>query len=516
MKMNSNRINWLSSVIALTVTLLTFLTSTGYAQKFNSTTPSQRPAASAQSVKPAGAAAQSPAAQSQTSAKKYTFKSARAAGSMDKVTYQQDIQGQLMVPSSENSDKNAQGPGAPEKVTIKTPNGGAVEMDAYPVKAVTKLSYNEKNIESSADGNSFTIQAIRNYKEVNVQRTVNGAESNLALPAGKMTLNVEFDDANCTFFHKQYCMTQDELDVLEVMAPSTIMECLLPTTPVAIGDTWTISEEALTSMLQLDLLNQAQVEQVLTDVKGSTAIIDAQGIAQGEVDGVKATISFKLKYYYSFKSNRIIWAGMVTNEERRSGPITPDLKIETRVSMTITPITTADDATLAAEKWVDPTDELLLIYFTSEDGTWTLFHNRFWCIFKNEPNQVIFRFMYHGQYIAQCVINKTNNPESVKNMTLEGFKQQVWDAINDEKVKTRSIVATNEEVSPANVNVFQVIAEDTSDNSQWSYYMLKGSKPSEQLVFMFMLDKTNAEIIEDSDMEMVGTLEFKTPAAANK
>lgn len=462
----------------------------------------------AQQAAPAQAQQAAPA-KTASAGQKYVLKSGRTAGALDKVVYQQDIQGKLMIPSAENSDKLPAGAEKPEKTTVKTANGTTVEMDVYPVKALTKLQYNEKTIQTKKEDNSFSIQAIRNYQSIAVQRTVNGESNTISIPAEKMTLNVDAEGASVIFFHKKYCMNQDELDALEVMAPSLVLETLLPTQPVAIGDTWSISEDSLGALLQLDLLTQAQVEQVLTDVKGTTAIIDAQGLATGETDGVKTIVNFKLKYYYSLKTNRIIWAGMVTNEERRSGPITPDLAIETRVQMTITPSTAASDAKLAAEQWTDPTDELLLIHYTSLDGAWTMFHDRRWCIFKNEPNQVIFRFMYQGEYIAQCVINKTNNPESTKGMTLADFKKEVEEAVMEENEKTRSILAANEEMSPSNVNVFQVIASDSADGSQWGYYMLKGAKPSQQLVFMFMLDGTNAEAVGETDMQMIGTLEFK-------
>ena len=457
-------------------------------------------ATAGQQVKPAQAA---------SSGQKYVLKSGRTAGSMDKVSYQQDIQGKLMIPSAENSDKLPAGAEKPEKTTIKVANGQSVEMDVYPVKALTKLQYNEKTIKNGQEDNTFNIQAIRNYQNIVVERTVNGEKNTISIPNEKMTLNVDAEGASVIFFHKKYCMNQDELDALEVMAPSLILETLLPTQPVAVGDTWSISEDSLGALLQLDLLTQAQVEQVLTDVKGTTAIIDVQGLATGEVDGVTTIVNFKLKYYFSLKTNRIIWAGMVTNEERRSGPITPDLAIETRVQMTITPATSADDAQLAVEPWTEPTDELLLIHYVSLDGTWTMFHDRRWCIFKNESNQVIFRFMHHGEYVAQCVINKTNNPEATKSMTLDEFKKEVEEAVMEENEKTRKIIAANEEMSPSNVNVFQVVAADSADGSQWGYYMLKGAKASQQLVFMFMLDGTNAEAVGETDMQMIGTLEFK-------
>ncbi len=448
-------------------------------------------------------------AQTAASGQKYVLKSGRTAGSMDKISYQQDIQGKLMVPSAENSDKLPAGSKKPKKEAIKAANGTTVEMDVYPVKALTKLQYNEKTIKTGEEDNTFSIQAIRNYQTISVERSVDGETNTISIPAEKKMLNVDAEGASVIFFHKTYCMNQDELDALEVMAPSLTLETLLPTQPVAIGETWSIDEESLGALLQLDLLSQAQVEQVLTDVKGSTAIIDAQGLATGETDGVKTIINFKLKYYYSLKTNRIIWAGMVTNEERRSGPITPDLAIETRVQLTITPATAADDAKLAAEQWTEPTDELLLIHFTSLDGTWTMFHDRRWCIFRNEPNQVIFRFMHEGEYIAQCVINKTNNPEVTKNMTLEGFKKEVEEAVMEENEKTRKIVAYNEEMSPSKINVFQVVAADTSDGTQWEYYMLKGAKTSQQLIFMFTLDGTNTEVVGETDLQMIGTLEYK-------
>ena len=498
-------------VIAISAAILMLSSDSAFAQIARPLIPQaipKTPAARPMAATPQAAPAPAPATTA-SAGQKYVLKSGRKAGSMDKVVYQQDIQGKLMIPSAENSDKLPAGAEKPQKTTVKTTSGTTVEMDVYPVKAQTKLQYNEKTVKCGQEDNTFSIQALRNYQTVSVQRTVNGENDTISLPEEKMTLGVAVEGANVIFFHKKYCMNQDELDALEVMAPSLALETLLPTEPVAVGDTWSITEDSLGALLQLDLLTQAQVEQVLTDVKGTTAIIDAQGLASGEIDGVKTIINFKLKYYFSLKTNRVIWAGMVTNEERRSGPITPDLAIETRVQMTITPAGPADDAKLAAEQWVDPTDELLLIHYTSLDGTWTMFHDRNWCIFKNEPNQVIFRFMYEGEYIAQCVINKTNNPELMKNMTLAEFKKQVEEAVMEENEKTRSIVAANEEVSPSNVTIFQVVASDSSDGSQWGYYMLKGPKATQQLVFMFMFDGANAEAVGETDMQMIGTLEFK-------
>ena len=94
-------------------------------------------------------------------------------------------------------------------------------------------------------------------------------------------------------------------------------------------------------------------------------------------------------------------------------------------------------------------------------------------------------------------------------MTLAEFRKEVEEAVMEDNETTRSIIASNEEVSPSNVNVFQVVAADSADGSQWGYYMLKGSKATQQLVFMFMLDGTKAEAVGETDMQMIGTLEFK-------
>ena len=97
----------------------------------------------------------------------------------------------------------------------------------------------------------------------------------------------------------------------------------------------------------------------------------------------------------------------------------------------------------------------------------------------------------------------------MKDMTLAEFRKEVEEAVMEENEKTRSIIAANEEMSPSNVKVFQVVAADSSDGSQWGYYMLKGPKASQQLVFMFMLEGENAENVGETDMQMIGTLEFK-------
>lgn len=449
-------------------------------------------------------------AQTASAGQKIALKTSRKAGSMDKIVYQQDILGKLMIPSSENSDKLPAGAKKPEKTTVKTANGSSVEMDVYPVKALTKFQYTEKTVFNGQENNTFSIKAIRNYQAISVERTVDNETNKIELPDEKKTLNVDVKGAKVTFFHKQYCMTQDELDALEVIAPSLTLETLLPAQPVAIGEKWSVSDDALGTIFQLDSMKQVQVVSTLSEIDAKrNAMIDVQGLVMGEIDGVQAVINFKLRYRFNLIINRITWAGMVTKEERRSGPITPDLAIETRVNMTIMPAAPAEDAKLAAEQWTEPTEELLLMHYTSLDGTWTMFHDRRWCIFKNEPDQVIFRFMHQGEYIAQCVINKTNNPDSTKDMTLEKFKKEVEDAVMEENEKTRKIVAVNEEMSPSNVNVFQVVATDSADGAQWGYYMLKGAKASQQLVFMFMLDGNKAEAIGETDMQMIGTLEFK-------
>lgn len=419
------------------------------------------------------------------SGQKYSLKTSRAVGAIDKVSYQLDIQGNLMIPSEKEKGK----------------------MDKFPVKATTKLAYTEKTNSYSAKEGGFQLEALRNYQTVKTERTVDTETDSITLPPEKRILEVDVNGASSTIFHKQFCMNQSELDVLEVMASSLMLDSLLPKTPVGVEDEWSIPEESLAALLQLDSLTQAQVAQRFTELKGTTAVIDAQGLAEGMSDGVKTVINFKLKYYFSMKARRIIWVGMVTNEQRQSGPVTPGLAIESRVSMTVTP--GAADADLTAEKWVKPSPELLLVHFTSSDGSWSMFHNRGWHIIQDTENQTVFRFMHLGNYIAQCVINKPNNPNATRAMTLAQFKAEVEGAVKEESAATRAVVSANEEASPAGIQIYQVIAEDSKDGSQWAYYMLKGTK-NEQLVFMFMLDKKNAENIGVTDMEMVGTLTFNS------
>ncbi len=420
---------------------------------------------------------------SASNGQKYLLKSSRTADSMDKIAYQIDIQGNLSIPSEKEKGK----------------------MEKFPVKAATKLAYTERTISCTKENKTFTVESIRNYQQVKTDRTVNDEMTTLTLQPQKNILEVASNGADCIIFHKEYSMLQNELDTLEVMADSNCLDSLLPEEAVAVDDEWSIPEEALAALLQLDALNQAQVAQILTEIKGTTAIIDAQGWAEGMADGVKTVLSFKLKYYFSMKARRIIWVGMVTNEERQPGPISPSLAVESRVSMTIAP--GASNAALTAEKWVEPTEELMLIHYISPDGTWSMFHNRGWHAVQETENQTVFRYLYEGSYIAQCVINKPINPQQTKNMTLAAFTKEVETAIKQENSDTRSVVSSNEETSPTGVMTYQIIAEDKNDGSQWVYYMLKGAK-DEQLVFMFMLDKANAEKIGITDMQMVGTLSF--------
>ena len=258
--------------------------SIGQAGRANQASPS---AATGQAGQTSPAAATGP---------KYTIKSARTPNTIDKIAYQLDIQGSLILPDEKDKTK----------------------QNKYPVKAVTKQAYTEKNVEYSEKEGAITAKAVRNYQQSVTERTVDDEKEAMTLSPKKNILQVFVNPAGLFFYSKDYAMVREDLNNLEAMAPSLTLDSLLPEDPVAVNDEWSISEQSLRLLLQMDSISQAQVAQILSDVKSNTAIIDAQGWVEGTSEGVRTVISFKLKYYFSLKSQRIIWAGMLTNEKRES------------------------------------------------------------------------------------------------------------------------------------------------------------------------------------------------------
>lgn len=446
----------------------------GFTAAYGQQSPSATPAVSGQPVAATGQTGQ-----------KYTLKSARTANTIDKIAYQLDIRGNLIIPDEKDSSK----------------------QNKLPVTAVTKQAYNEKNIEFSVKDEAISAKSVRNYQQSVMERTIDGEKDSMTLSPKKNILQVFVNPAGLFFYSKDYAMVREDLNNLEAMVPSLTLDSLLPDKPVAINDEWGITEHSLKLLLQMDSISQAQVAQILSDVKSNTGIIDAQGWVEGLSEGVRTVISFKLKYYFSLRSQRIVWAGMLTNEKRESGPISPQLEMESRIQMTIQP--NVQDPQLAQTEWLAPTEEKMLLMYAGPGNQWSLYHDRRWHVVQETDANVSMRFLAGDQYVAQCFISKTHNPETTFNMTLAGFQAEVLRTIAAEKAESkRKIVSAAEEASPAGLKAYQIVVASEQEKARWVYYMMTGKKAGDQLVFVFMVEEPNLELVGDTDMAMIGTLKF--------
>ena len=208
---------------------------------------------------------------------------------------------------------------------------------SLPMSVVANLAYDERLLPGGTS--AARVRAVRYYDTANVAIKMATGGQKPSLRADRRLIVASSDKAAVELVSPAGPLSRDELDLIELPGSSLLIDQLLPTGPVAIGDTWTHSADLLAGLLGLDATSDVEVTSRLEQVADGLAKVVLTGSLRGAATGVGTQIELKAKYNFDLQSKRINYFALLVKEKRSVGHVGPGLDVVAKLLVKVTPIT---------------------------------------------------------------------------------------------------------------------------------------------------------------------------------
>lgn len=385
-----------------------------------------------------------------------------------------------------------------------------------PMTVGAKLIYEERIIQLRSDEKG-TSRSVRFYPGAKALVEIEKGNQKPVLSEGHRLIAVEAAGAATTLICPHEPLSREELDLIDVAGNTLLLDELLPSKPVAPGDTWKHSDDLLAALLRLDAVSLGDAQSMLAEVDAKTgeAKITLAGTVHGAVGGVATEIELKAKYTFNLKARQITLFALLVKEKRSIGHVSPGLDVVAKQIVKIRPLATSDhldDAAVAAAKRATG-DAAERLAFESPLNRFRMEHDRRWFVTGDEKRLTVFRLVDRGELMAQCNIASIDPVPAGETFALADFQRDI------EKTLGKSFgqfVSAKEQTDPQGRRVYRVVANGAASDLpiQWIYYMYT-TQEGRRLSVAFTLEQPLVERFGASDVQFLKSLEVLTPQTAS-
>ncbi|MGD9128071.1 MAG: hypothetical protein PVH19_11900 [Planctomycetia bacterium] len=430
-------------------------------------------------------------------AKAYTLESTRSRGEVDRVEVSMDVKGNLRFTDKE-------------------------DVDTVPMELSGKVVYYERTVALSKEPKGHS-RALRFYKSLETDLKIGKTEQKPTLRPERSLIGVQIDGMERTLFSPEGELTREELELIETMVDSLILDRLLPDKAVSLGDTWEVPEETAATMTGLDRIRDGRIVCKLTEIDDDRALIDMNGELDGASRGVGNTIRLKARFRFNRHLNRIDWLGMVFEEVSEIGPVEAGGKAIAKLQVNISPRGQVAKAKLpetVREKLSDDAlseltlyaiDSLTRLSFVPKNGHWRMVHDRRWYEYGNEKSLGVLRFMDRGDLIAQCNVATLETLALEDLPTLEKFQKEIKEAMGE---RFGQFAAAKQWASDQDYRIYRVVVQGVVGKGtpaelpvQWHYYLV-ADRHGRQVGLTFTVEAALVERFGDQAQKLVDAVRF--------
>ena len=416
--------------------------------------------------------------------------------------------------------RSARGAGDTDRIVALLEVGGEVKevadgkVQGMKMSVECNFSYDERTLEvptSSAD----RLRSVRYYDKLDAVIKVEDDVLKPVLRPQRRLIGVEIDSLKTTLFSPHGTLIRDELDLIDVLANSLLLDRLLPEKPVAVGEAWKHPKELIVALLGLDAAAESDVHSVLKEVTDTVARMELSGRVEGALGGVSTEIELKAKYRFDLKHKRVDWLGLLVKEQRSIGHVKRGLETVARFQVRISPKADSPHLTDAALEGLPlkPTAGLSQLHHASTEGGWQVTHDRSWHVIGAHHDLTIMRRIDRGALIAQCNVSALPKTAPDKQITLTKFQKDVQKALGK---SFREFVEAGQSANDANYRVYRVLArgEVSQLPIQWNYYLV-ADRHGHQVAVAFTIEHELVEQFGKAGEEMIRSFRFLDPKLAS-
>ena len=409
-------------------------------------------------------------------------------------------------------------PGQTDRVTVLMEVGGEFKEGAEGksqrtrMSGVASLMYDEKTLVADRD----RLRSVRYYEKAQSSAKFKDGSHNPSLAEPRRLVGVAVDPTAVSLFALREPMTRDELEVIDILGNSLLLDRLLPEGPVAIGEAWKPADNVAAALLGLDSVTRNELQCVLKEVTNTVARVELSGSVEGPVNDTKTRIELKGKYRFDLRTKRIDWLAMLTKEDRGISRVAVGFDIAVRFQMTIVPQSTPPelaDEQLAGLK-VEPTPDLAELRCESPQGGWQITHDRQWYLNSNDRENGMLKLVRQGAVVCQCNIASLPQREPDKLVSLEEYQDEVRRALGD---NFGQFVEAKQSIDSAKHRVLRVVVNGVVRGKSadlpicWVYYHV-ADEEGRQVALTFTIEQELLERFAEADRAIVGSLQLVKPA----
>ena len=399
----------------------------------------------------------------------YTLVSGRAAGAVDRVEVVMEVGGDV-------------------KELVKE------KVQPLKMSVVCNLGYDEKTLQVPTAA-SAALRTIRFYDQVSAVVKVADDGIKPELRPGRRLIGVQAELPTVTLFSPEGTLTRDELELIDILGNSALLDRLLPEKPVAVGDSWSQSEKLLVALLGVDAVSKTDVKSVLTDVTDTEARMELAGQVEGALGGVSTEIQLKAKYRFNRKTRRVDWLGLLVKENRDIGHVQRGVDAVARLQVKISPKAQSDHFSPSALKdlALTPTPESTQLTYESAEGGWRFAHDRCWHVTADQRDLAVLRMIDRGELVAQCNVAPLPKLSPGSQTSLAEFQDDVQKALGK---AFGEFIEAAQSGSDANYQVYRVVVGGKVSELpiRWNYYLVTDEQ-GRRVVFAFTVESESARTV---------------------
>ncbi|HEX2473907.1 MAG TPA: hypothetical protein VHK01_04145, partial [Lacipirellulaceae bacterium] len=312
-----------------------------------------------------------------------------------------------------------------------------------PMNATARLRYAERNFPGRNPGRSgISLLAVRYYELA--EATINVDEKAVAprLAEDRRLIVVASATPRPILYSPKGPLKREELDLVDVLASSSVIDQLLPGKAVADGDSWPAEPAAVAALLTLDSIAVCEVQSVLEEFNANFAKVRVAGVVHGTAEGAATEQEIRGVYLFDRNLRRITRLNLALREKRSIGGATPGLDAVAKLQIKLEPIKSCPQLDDSNIKTLAPPEGGILLDLAYDAPTlgFQLRHDRQWFITSEEREAVTLRRVDGNDVVAQCTLVSLPPKSAGRQTTLEQFQKDVLYSLGKnvgELVRTR-------------------------------------------------------------------------------
>jgi hypothetical protein len=305
-------------------------------------------------------------------------------------------------------------------------------------------------------------------------------------------------------------MTRDELEVICQHFDTLSLTGLLPSKPVAVGDSWQIGNEVIQALAQFEALISQDITAKLERVADGFADISLGGKAMGIDMGALVKVTVSASARFEILPKKLVRVEWTQKDERDQGPVSPAATLEAKTILqratTSTPAQLQDSALESVPPGFEVPELLTQVTHADVQNRFDVTLSRDWHLVAQTEQHLVFRLVERGELICQATLTPWVAAEPGKHLSAEEFRDIVSQAPG---WQLEEVLEAGDVASDEGRWIHRIAARGVVESSKvvQTFYIV-ADRRGRQIIATFTLKPNQVGKLGSRDLSLIGAIRF--------